>query len=115
MAMEQTAETWIRIDLRCDGLGDDGTCVLAASDGLGAISDVAPTAEGAQKAIINRAMRSGWAIDVKRRWLCSECRAARDASKDMNSTSGYVPEAGSIVPHDEPSNPLIPSLADCAN
>jgi hypothetical protein len=40
MAMEETVETWIRIDLFCDGLGDDGICVRDASGDLGTISDV---------------------------------------------------------------------------
>ena len=57
MAIKVTAETWVRIDLFCDGLGNDGICLLGASDELERISDVAPTAEGARKAILNAAIR----------------------------------------------------------
>jgi len=49
MAIKETAETWVRIDLFCDGLGIDGICLLGASDELQRISDVAPTAEGHEK------------------------------------------------------------------
>jgi hypothetical protein len=78
MAMEETVETWIRIDLFCDGLGDDGICVRDASGDLGTISDVAPTAKGARTAVLNAAVTSRWTVDLKLlRWLCPECVAAR--------------------------------------
>jgi hypothetical protein len=110
MAMEETAETWIRIDLFCDGLGGDGICVRDANDELDRISDVAPTAEGARKAILNAAVRSRWAFDVKlQRWLCPECVAARDAGKHLSSASGFAREAGSTVTTDAPPTaPLLP-------
>jgi hypothetical protein len=47
MGIKETAETWVRIDLFCDGLGDDGICLLSADGELEGI-DVAPTAEGAE-------------------------------------------------------------------
>jgi hypothetical protein len=100
MGMAETAETWIRIDLFCDGLGDDGTCVRGANGDLDRISDVAPTAEGARKAILNAAVKSPWRFDPKLdRWLCPECVAVCDGGKDLASASGYAREAGSIAPH----------------
>jgi hypothetical protein len=101
MAMEETTETWIRINQSCDGLGDSGTCLCDVGDELGMISGVAPTAEGARKAVVNAAIGAGWRIDVKLRWLCPQCRAA-GAAEDMGSASGYVRDAGSIVPADAP-------------
>ncbi len=77
MAMEETAETWIRINLFCDGLGDDGICVRDASGDLRMISDVAPTLEDARTAVLNAAVKSRWTVDLKLlRWLCPECVAA---------------------------------------
>lgn len=96
MALKETAETWIRIDLFCDGLGDDGMCVGDASNGSATISDVAPTAEGARKGILNAAIKSRWSFDPEpRRWLCPECTAARDVDKDLGSISGRAGEARS--------------------
>ena len=79
MGIEETAETWIRIDLFCDGLGRDRIC---AGDGLERISDVAATSEGARKAILNAAVKARWRLDPKsQRWLCPECASACDASR----------------------------------
>jgi hypothetical protein len=49
MGVEETAETWIRIDLFCDGLGNDRTCRFGTRDESERISDVAPTSEGHEK------------------------------------------------------------------
>jgi hypothetical protein len=57
--------------------------------------------EDARKAVLNAAIGAGWRIDVKLRWLCAQCRAAV-AAEDLGSASGYVPDAGSIVPADAP-------------
>jgi hypothetical protein len=77
MAMKETAETWIRINLFCDGLGDDGICVRDATGDLKTISDVAPTPEGARTAVLDAAVKSRWTVDLKLlRWLCPECVAA---------------------------------------
>jgi hypothetical protein len=82
MAIEEFAETWIRVDLYCDGLGEDGTCVLDAGEELGMISDVAPTAEGARSTVLHQANSLGWLFDLDfQRWLCPDCAAARDAHK----------------------------------
>ncbi len=81
MAIKETAETWVRIDRFCDGLGNDGICLVGASDELESISEVAPTAEGARKAILNAAVKARWCFDPKlQRWLCPECVRAREAS-----------------------------------
>jgi hypothetical protein len=82
MGIEETAETWVRIELFCDGLGDDGICLFGADGESEGISDVAPTAEGARKQILNAAVKERWRLDPKlQRWLCPECASARDASK----------------------------------
>ena len=105
--MEETTETWVRIDLFCDGLGDAGVCVRDPSDDLGTISDVAPTAEVARKAVLNAVVKSRWSFDGNmQRWLCPECVAVRDAARDLTSAFGYVHQTGSIAPTDAcPSGP----------
>jgi len=100
MAIEQTTETWVRIDLFCDGLGDDGICVLGAGDDLDRISEVAPTAEGARKAILNATVKACWRFDPKlQRWLCPDCVRRRDASERsehivMTDSPPSVPQSG---------------------
>ena len=80
MSIAEFPETWIRVDLYCDGLGESGTCVLDGEEALGVISDVANTAEGARATVLYAAENSGWAFDMKlQRWLCPNCVAARDA------------------------------------
>jgi hypothetical protein len=82
MGIEETAETWIRVDLFCDGLGNDGTCLCGAREESERISDVAPTSAGARKAILNAAVKARWRLDPKsQRWLCPACVSARDASR----------------------------------
>jgi hypothetical protein len=81
MGFKETAETWVRIDLICDGFDSDGTCLLGDGKGSAKISDVAPTEEGARKAILNAAVKECWRFDPKlQRWLCPKCACARDAS-----------------------------------
>ena len=88
MGIKKTAETWIRVEVFCDGLGDDGVCLASAGDELERISDVAPTGKGAQKAIINAAVRARWRFDPKlQRWLCPECVRVRDASAQPEQVS----------------------------
>jgi hypothetical protein len=95
MGIEETAETWVRIDLFCDGIGNDGIC---AGDPLERISDVAATAEGVRKAILNAAVKAPWRFDSKlQRWLCPECVRAHDGleqTEDVEMT--YRPPS---VPH----------------
>jgi hypothetical protein len=46
------------------------------------ISDVAPTEEGARKAILKAAIKACWRFDPElQRWLCPDCVRARDASE----------------------------------
>jgi hypothetical protein len=79
MSIKETAETWVRMDLFCDGLGHGGIC---AGDQLERISDVAPTAEAVRKAILNAAVKARWRFDPKlQRWLCPDCVCSREASE----------------------------------
>jgi hypothetical protein len=100
MGIEETAETWVRMDLFCDGLGKDGIC---AGDGLERLSDVAPTAEAARKAILNAAVKARWRFDSKlQRWLCPDCVRKRDAStqaEDVETTDGppSVPQRDHVL------------------
>ena len=97
MGIEETAETWVRMDLFCDGLGKDGIC---AGDGLERLSDVAPTAEAARKAILNAAVKARWRFDSKlQRWLCPDCVRRCEASEqpeNIGLTDGppSVPQNG---------------------
>jgi hypothetical protein len=110
MGIEETAETWIRIDLFCDGLGRDRIC---AGDGLERISDVAATSEGARKAILNAAVKARWRLDPKsQRWLCPECASARDASRqpeENGRTDGppSVPQKGDVLEELVAASPLL--------
>ena len=92
MGIKETAETWIRVEVFCDGLGDDGICLVRAGDELERVSAVAPTGEGARKAIINAAVRTRWRFDPRlQRWLCPECARLRGASaqsEDVRVTDG---------------------------
>ena len=103
MAIVETSETWVRLDLFCDGVGDDGVCVLSASDESNRISDVAPTAEGARKAIFNASVKSCWRFDqTLQRWLCPECVRARDASERlevvaMTDSPPSIPHRGDVA------------------
>jgi hypothetical protein len=113
MGIEETAETWIRIDLFCDGLENDGTCLFGARDESERISDVAPTSEGARKAILNAAVRARWRFDPKlRRWLCPDCASARDPSKQLkqNEMTGdppSVPQKGRVLEELFAASPLL--------
>ena len=98
MGIEETPETWVRIDLFCDGLGDDGICLFGTDGALEAISDVAPTAEGARKQILNAAVKARWRFHPKlQRWLCPKCASARDPSKQLEQNE--MTDAPPSVPH----------------
>jgi hypothetical protein len=100
LTIKETAETWIRIDLFCDGVGNDGICLLGSGDDLARISEIAPTNEAVRKAILNAAVKARWRFDPKlQRWLCPECVRVRDASEktqDVEITDGppAVPQRG---------------------
>lgn len=79
MPIEEFQETWTRIELACDGLGEAGACVAADEDGPAYVMDVAPTAEGARITTVNYATSAGWVWELKsKRWLCPDCLRARD-------------------------------------
>ena len=110
MSIKESAETWVRIDLFCDGLGRDGIC---AGDQSESLSDTAPTAEAVRKAILNAAVKARWPFDPKlQRWLCPECVRARETSgqtKDMEITDGppSVPQRGSALEELFAAPPLL--------
>ena len=86
MGIGETTETWVRIDLVCDGLENDRACPFGAGGEPEKISDVAPTSDGARKAILNAAAKACWHLDSKsQHWLCPDCASARDASKHPES------------------------------
>jgi hypothetical protein len=99
MGIVKTTETWVRIELFCDGIGDDGICVRGPGDELDRLSDVAPAAEVAHKAILNATVKSCWRFDPSlQRWLCCDCVRARDASERdevvaMTDSPPSVPQA----------------------
>jgi len=93
MGIQETAETWVRIDLICDGLDGDQTCVLGANDERGRISEVAPTADGARKALLNAAVRSRWPFDLKlQRWICPACARVRETRDGPLIPNGPLPD-----------------------
>jgi hypothetical protein len=67
------------------------------------MSDVAPTAEGARKQILNAAVKARWRFDPKlQRWLCPDCVRRREASEqpeDIGLTDGppSVPQKGRVL------------------
>jgi hypothetical protein len=103
MGIKETAETWVRIHLLCDGLGDDGICLFGADGEAEGISDVAPTAEGARKQVLNAAVKARWRFDPKlQRWLCPDCVRGLEASQkpeDVGVTDGppSVPQKGRVL------------------
>ena len=85
MALEESKEIWTRIDLFCDGIGDDGTCVT--EDGCNSeeeilanmpmVTDCCPKAEDARCLTLHQATRDGWEFNLSlKRWLCPACVAA---------------------------------------
>jgi hypothetical protein len=99
MGMVKTTETWVRIELFCDGVGDQGICVRSPGDELDRLSDVAPVAEIARKAILNATVKSRWRFDpTSQRWLCCDCARALDAAERdevvaMTDSPPSVPQA----------------------
>ena len=61
MGIEETAEAWIRVEVFCDGLGDDGICPRGAGDELERIFDTAPTAPRGTKSYPQCGRKSGLA------------------------------------------------------
>jgi hypothetical protein len=100
MGITETAETWVRVDLFCDGLDDHGSYLFGTGHELEGISDVAPTSEGARKAILNAAAKACWHFDPKlQQWLCPACAGARDVLK--RSKDNGMTDALAAVPQDD--------------
>jgi hypothetical protein len=84
MGIVETPETWTRVDLYCDGLGEDATTCVAYGNpddvdaDMPMVTDCCPSAEDARRLTLNTATREGWAFDMKlQRWLCPACVQAR--------------------------------------
>ncbi len=84
MGIEETAETWVRVDLFCDGLGNDATCLFGAGDEPERISDVAPIQRGHRRQYSTRPLKRGGA-------------------SIQNCSVGYVPTV--FAPAKHQSNP----------
>lgn len=86
MPLEQSAEIWTRVDLYCDGLGEDSTTCVEYGDpddldaNMPVVTDCCPDPEDARRLTLQAAVRAGWVFDMKlKRWLCPACVKARDA------------------------------------
>jgi len=78
MGLEEFEETWTRVELTCDGLGDNGDCVAGRGDDRSCIMDIAPSPEGAHRVLNRRASDAGWAFELMtKRWLCPHCIEVR--------------------------------------
>jgi hypothetical protein len=91
MALEQSQETWTRVDLFCDGIGEDRTCVAYGDpDDLDAdmpmVTDCCQSPEDARRLTLYAATREGWVFDIRlQRWLCPYC------VKELNASRGSAP------------------------
>jgi hypothetical protein len=84
MGIEESKEIWTRVDLYCDGIGDDATtCVLYGDDGdaeMPMVTDCCQSAEDARRLALHTATREGWQFDIRlQRWLCPACVRALQA------------------------------------
>jgi hypothetical protein len=79
MGIEEFEETWTRVELTCDGLGDIGECVGdTPEEGPSYIVDVANGPEGAHRTVEYQANQRGWVFELMtKRWLCPVCIKAR--------------------------------------
>jgi hypothetical protein len=79
MGIEESTEIWTRVDLYCDGIGDDGTCVEYGDPDdndadMPMVTDCCRLPEDARRLTLNAATSDGWQFDLKlRRWLCPAC------------------------------------------
>ena len=80
MGIHESEEIWTRVDLYCDGLGDDpSTCVEYGDPeddfaDMPMVTECRQSAEDARRLTLYAATRSGWQFDFKlRRWLCPAC------------------------------------------
>jgi hypothetical protein len=93
MPLEQYPESWTRVDLYCDGLGEDSTTCVEYGDpndldvDMPMVTDCCPTPEDARRLVLHAATRAGWVFDMKlQRWLCPACTKVRDALAARQST-----------------------------
>src|SRR6266852_8548364 len=89
MALEQFPEVWTRVDLYCDGPGEDATTCVAYGDpddinaDMPMVSDCCPTAEDARRLTLYAATQAGWICDMRlKRWLCPDCVKVRDTKQN---------------------------------
>ena len=80
MGIVESEEVWTRVDLYCDGIGDDdSTCVEYGDPNdldvdMPVVTDCCPSAEDARRLALSTATREGWQFDLKlQRWLCPAC------------------------------------------
>lgn len=84
MGLEESKETWTRVDLFCDGI-DDGTCVTERGRkseeeilaNMPMVTDCCLDPEDARRLTLHQATREGWEFNLGlQRWLCPACVAA---------------------------------------
>jgi hypothetical protein len=80
MGIEESSETWTRVDLFCDGIGGDSTTCVAYGDpndidaDFPMVTDCCPTPDDARRLTLHAATEQGWQFDLDlRRWLCPAC------------------------------------------
>jgi hypothetical protein len=82
MGLEESKETWTRVNLFCDGIGKDSTSCVAYGDphdddsDMPMVTDCCQSSEDARRLALCAAERQGWQFDLKlKRWLCPACVA----------------------------------------
>jgi hypothetical protein len=80
MGLEESTETWTRVDLYCDGIGSDPTTCVAYGDpddtnaDMPMVTDCCPLPEDARRLTLYAAEREGWQFNLElKRWLCPAC------------------------------------------
>ncbi len=93
MPLEQSAEIWTRVDLYCDGLGEDSTSCVEYGDpndpdaDMPVVTDCCAGPEDARRLALHAATRAGWVFDMElQRWLCPACAKVRDTSAARQDT-----------------------------
>ena len=77
MALEQFPEVWTRVDLYCDGPGEDATTCVAYGDpddinaDMPMVSDCCPTAEDARRLAEFQRTREGIPWEEVKAWMQS--------------------------------------------
>lgn len=84
MGIEETKETWARVDLFCDGLGELGDCAAWGVDDpaedMPMVTDCCSDPEDARRLALHRATDLGWQFEINlKRWLCPDCVRAQRA------------------------------------